>query len=163
MGSEENLDNEEPSSDDAIDAEQEAAQLASEAEAAAADEGAGKRTLGVERWVQIGFIGVALLLVWLTGNIVSTVWYIWADPDESLVSLASVVGGVAGAMFLYRNATAHAFALEISEELAKVSWPTRKETSSSTIVVVVTSIICAIMLFLFDTIWSSVTDLVYKV
>jgi preprotein translocase subunit SecE len=161
MGSEENLDNEEPSSE-ASDEEQEA-QLASEAEASDGAEGAGKRTLGVERWVQIGFIAVSLLMIWLFDNLISTVWYIWADPNESLVTVASVVGGIIATVFLYRNPSSHTFATEISEELAKVSWPTRQETSNSTIVVVVTSIICAIMLFLFDTIWSSVTDLVYKV
>ena len=60
MGSEENLDNEEPSSD--ASQEEQEAQLAAEAEASEEDaSGAGKRTLGVERWVQIGYIGVALL------------------------------------------------------------------------------------------------------
>jgi preprotein translocase subunit SecE len=162
MGSEQNLDNEEPTSD-ASEEEQEA-QLASEAETTSEDVGgAGRRTLGVERWVQIGYIAVALLLVWLFGNLISTVWYVFADPDEALVSVASVLLGIVGAVFLYRNSSTHGFAQEISEELARVSWPTRKETSNSTVVVVVTSIICAVMLFLFDTIWSSVTDLVYKV
>jgi preprotein translocase subunit SecE len=162
MGSEENLDNEEPTSD-ASDAEQEAA-LAAEAEASEDDAGgAGKRTLGVERWVQMGFIAVAMLLVWLLDNFISTIWYIWADPNESVVTATAVVAGVVAAMILYKNASSHAFAHEIAEELAKVAWPSRKETSNSTVVVVVTSIICAIMLFLFDTIWSSVTDLVYKV
>jgi preprotein translocase subunit SecE len=162
MGSEENLDNEEPTSD-ASDEEQEA-QLAAEAEASEDDaSGAGKRTLGVERWVQMGFIAVALLMVWLFDNLISTIWYIWADPNESLVTAGSVLLGVVTAMLMYRNPASHGFAHEIAEELAKVAWPSRKETSNSTVVVVVTSIICAIMLFLFDTIWSSVTDLVYKV
>jgi preprotein translocase subunit SecE len=161
MGTEENLDNEEPTNE--VSDEEQEAQLASEAEASEGAEGAGKRTLGVERWVQIGFIGVALLMVWLFDNLISTVWYFFADPNESIVTLGAVVGGIVATMFLYRNQSTHTFATEISEELAKVSWPTRSETSNSTLVVVVTSIICAIMLFLFDTIWSSVTDLVYKV
>jgi preprotein translocase subunit SecE len=159
--SEENLDNDEPTGDDVSDEESEAA-LASEAEAEAL-EGAGKRTLGIERWVQIGFIVVALLLVWLSGNLISTIWYAFADPDESLVTLASVLVGLVGAAVLYRNQAAHGLASEIADEMSKVSWPSRKETSNSTVVVVVTSIVAAIMLFSFDTIWSFVTDLVYKV
>lgn len=158
--SEQNLDNDEPGTE-AADEEQEAL-LASEAEASDMG-GAGKRTLGLERWVQIGFIGVALLLVWLFGNLISTVWYIFADPNESIVTVASVVLGLVTASVLYRNPASHGLASEITEELSKVSWPTRKETSDSTIIVVVTSIVAAVMLFLFDTIWSAVTDLVYKV
>ena len=57
--SEENLDNDEPMGDEA-DEESEAA-LASEAEGEALEGGAGKRTLGIERWVQMGFMVVALL------------------------------------------------------------------------------------------------------
>jgi preprotein translocase subunit SecE len=161
MGSEENLDNDEPVSD--VSAEEQEAALASEAEASADESGAGKRTLGTERWVQIGFIALALLLVWLSGNLIQTIWYIFADPDESIVTVASVLTGVVTAAILYRSPSTHAFASEIADELGKVSWPSRKETSNSTVVVVVTSIIAAVMLFLFDTIWSSVTDLVYKV
>ena len=47
--------------------------------------------------------------------------------------------------------------------MSRVTWPTRKETSSSTVIVVVTSVITAFVLFMFDTVWSAVTDLVYKV
>lgn len=159
--SEENLDNDEPMGDEA-DEEIEAA-LASEAEGEALEGGAGKRTLGIERWVQMGFMVVALLLVWLSGNLINAIWYAFADPNESLVTVASVVVGILGAIALYRYQPAHGLANEIAEEMSKVSWPSRKETSNSTVVVVVTSIVAAIMLFMFDTIWSAVTDLVYKV
>jgi preprotein translocase subunit SecE len=158
--SEENLDNDEPMGDE-TDEESEAA-LASEAEAGAI-EGAGKRTLGIERWVQMGFMVVAMLLVWLSGNLISAIWYAFADPNEGLVTVGSVVLGILGAIALYRYAPVHGLANEIAEEMSKVSWPTRKETSDSTVVVIVTSIVAAIMLFMFDTIWSAVTDLVYKV
>jgi len=70
---------------------------------------------------------------------------------------------VAGAIVLYRTPAAYGLVHDVSEEMARVSWPTRKETSQSTIVVVITSIVAAIMLFLFDSVWSAVTDLVYKV
>ena len=55
------------------------------------------------------------------------------------------------------------FITEVRAEMHKVTWPTRKETSQSTVVVVLTSIVAALMLFLFDSVWSAVTDLVYKV
>ena len=52
---------------------------------------------------------------------------------------------------------------EIVGELAKVTWPSREETQVSTIVVIVTSIIAAIIVGSFDAVWSTITDLIYKV
>jgi preprotein translocase subunit SecE len=127
------------------------------------DDGSHKRTVGVERWVQLGFMVAAILLVWFFDHLISAVWYIFADPNEAIVTAAAVLSGIAAAAVLYSNASAHGLVHGIAEELSKVTWPTRKETSSSTIVVVVTSIVAALMLFLFDSVWSAVTDLVYKV
>jgi preprotein translocase subunit SecE len=125
--------------------------------------GAGKRTLGVERWVQLGYFSAAMIFIWLFSHIMSTVWYFFADPDEVVVSAVSVLTGIATTIILYRHRPTHALATEIADELSKVTWPTRKETSSSTVVVIVTSIIAAAMLGVFDAVWSAVTDLVYKV
>jgi len=127
------------------------------------DGGAGKKTLGLERWVQLGFVVGALLLFWLLENVVSAVWYIFADPNDLLVTFGSLLGGVAAAIALYRHRALNQMSHEVAEELSKVTWPTRKETSSSTVVVIVTSIIAAIFLGVFDAIWSQFTDLVYKV
>jgi preprotein translocase subunit SecE len=160
--SEEHLENDEEESIPE-ESEEELPQDAALASDAEDPEAASRRSLGVERWVQIGFIGVALLLVWLAGHVINSVWYIFQDPSETIVTVASVIVGVLGAMALYRHEPSHGLAKEITEELSKVSWPTRKETSNSAVVVVVTSIVTAIMLFVFDTIWSAVTDLVYKV
>ena len=125
--------------------------------------GAGKRTVGVERWVQLGFMVAAILLVWLFDHVINGIWYVFADPNEAVVTAGAVVAGIVTAGFLYSNATVYGLIHGVAEEMSKVTWPTRKETSSSTIVVVVTSIVAAVMLFLFDSVWAAVTDLVYKV
>ncbi len=127
------------------------------------DGGAGKKTLGLERWVQLGFVAAALMLVWLSGHVISSVWYVFADPSESIVTFASVIVGILSAILLYKHATVNTLSHEVADELSKVTWPTRQETSSSTVVVIVTSLIAALFLGFFDTIWSWVTDLVYKV
>jgi preprotein translocase subunit SecE len=44
-----------------------------------------------------------------------------------------------------------------------VSWPTRKETWSQTIVVLIVSVIAAIILGVYDAVWSHITDLIYNV
>lgn len=130
---------------------------------AEAQAGAGKRTVGLERWVQLGYMAVAILLVWLFDHVINAIWYLFADPNESIVTALAVLTGLVGAMILYKNKATYGLVHGVSEELTKVTWPTRKETSSSTVVVVVTSIVAALMLFLFDSVWSAVTDLVYKV
>jgi preprotein translocase subunit SecE len=88
---------------------------------------------------------------------------VFADPDESVATVAAVIAGVPTAGALYRHRPSYTLTHDVADELSKVTWPTRKETSSSTVVVVVASLIAAFVLFLFDTVWSAVTDLVYKV
>jgi preprotein translocase subunit SecE len=132
-------------------------------ELAAADEGAGKKTLGIERWVQLAFVVAALTLIWLADHLISGIWYLFADPDEALVSVGAVVAGILGTILLYQNRPSYTLVHDVVEELSKVTWPTRKETSQSTVVVVITSVVAALILFMFDSVWSAVTDLVYKV
>ena len=48
-----------------------------------------------------------------------------------------------------------------STELKKVTWPTAKEVRSATLVVIVMAIISAVILGLFDFVWSNLTELVY--
>jgi preprotein translocase subunit SecE len=163
MSTEEKLDSDKTSDASDEGLSDEIVALAAEPPGTADDAGAGKRTIGLERWVQLGFVAAALLLVWLYDHLINAIWYLFADPNEAIATAGSVVAGLITAGALYSNATVYGLVHGVSEELSKVSWPTRKETSSSTIVVVVTSIIAAVMLFLFDSVWSAVTDLVYKV
>ena len=51
---------------------------------------------------------------------------------------------------------------DVVDELAKVTWPSRKETYTSTIVVIVTSLIAAFIVGAFDYVWSAITDFLYK-
>jgi preprotein translocase subunit SecE len=136
---------------------------AAEEEELPPDEGSGRRLLGLERWVQLGFMAAAILFVWLYDHLITAIWYAFADPNEALATAGAVVLGLATAAILYGNKGAYSLVHGVAEELSKVTWPTRKETSSSTIVVVITSIVAALVLFLFDSVWSAVTDLVYKV
>jgi len=48
--------------------------------------------------------------------------------------------------------------VEVTRELEKVTWPTRKETSAATVVVLVTVLISALILSGFDAIWSFFTN-----
>jgi preprotein translocase subunit SecE len=67
------------------------------------------------------------------------------------------------AVITYRSEKVHTFVVEVCVELSEVTWPTRKETWSQTIIVIVVSIIAAIILGVFDAVWSQITDFIYDV
>ena len=127
------------------------------------EEGAGKRTMGMDRWIQLAFVVAGLTLIWFYDNVINAVWYLFADPTEWMVTFGAVAAGAVTTILLYRTPAVYGLVRDVTEEMARVTWPTRKETSSSTVVVVVTSIIAAVVLFLFDSVWSALTDFVYKV
>jgi preprotein translocase subunit SecE len=120
------------------------------------------RTLGLTRWVQSTFMVLALCLFWLLDKLITVGWGYFADPDSTTASAAAALGAGTAAWLAYRNVRVQAAANDIVGELAKVSWPTRKETTASAIVVIITSIIAAVIVGSFDTIWSAITDLIYK-
>ncbi|MEO8844514.1 MAG: preprotein translocase subunit SecE, partial [Kofleriaceae bacterium] len=60
-----------------------------------------------------------------------------------------------------RNDRIYHLANEVASELRKVTWPTAKEVRSATLVVIVMAIVSAVILGLFDLVWSNLTELVY--
>lgn len=121
------------------------------------------KSLGLDRWVQIGFMAFGLLTLWLLDKVITLIWDRFAEPQPTLVTLLSAVLAIGVAVALYRQPRVSRVAHEVVGELAKVSWPGRKETQVSTVVVIVTSIIAAVIIGLFDAAWSAITDLIYKV
>jgi preprotein translocase SecE subunit len=121
------------------------------------------KTLGLERWVQMAFLAFALLTIWVLDKVISLVWDRFAEPPPELVTFVAFVLSAALTVVLYRNPKVSRVSHEVVGELAKVSWPSRKETQVSTIVVIVTSIIAAVIVGAFDAAWSAITDLIYKV
>jgi preprotein translocase subunit SecE len=121
------------------------------------------KVLGLQRWVQMAFTAFALLLFWVLDKIITIIWDRFAEPTPELVTLIAAVLGAGATMVLYRNPRVSRIAQEIVAELAKVSWPSRRETQVSTIVVIVTSLIAAMIVGAFDAAWSKLTDLIYKV
>jgi len=127
-------------------------------------------TLGVERWVQFAYAACAIALAWVLIKSSNAIWTILADsvdavPEPNATAIAVGAGLVAfiSAVVAYRSKKVHTFVVEVCVELSKVSWPTRKETWSQTIIVIIVSIIAAIILGVYDAVWSHITDLIYNV
>jgi preprotein translocase subunit SecE len=93
---------------------------------------------------------------------VDWIWgYFGTPPSEMTVSIGAAVIAISAAVIMYRNDRFYTLANEVAGELKKVTWPTAKEVRAATFVVIVMAIISAIILGLFDLVWSKLTDMVY--
>jgi len=96
-----------------------------------------------------------------------TVDWVWGyfDPDtiptDFKLSLVSGAIAFVVAVAMYRSDKYYTLASEVAGELKKVTWPSTKEVRSATIVVIVMASVSAIILFLFDMLWSGLTEMVY--
>ncbi|HHH27457.1 MAG TPA: preprotein translocase subunit SecE, partial [Polyangiaceae bacterium] len=88
-------------------------------------------------------------------------WFTLPAANPVMITAAAAVVGILTAFYLYRHPRVKPMADEVAAELSKVTWPTRPETWRNTIVVIVTSMMAAAYLFLFDSVWSAFTDLIY--
>lgn len=123
----------------------------------------------IQRYVNISFVFIGLL-VWVILSATLATVLDWVYPAGNLpiigvkFTLTDAVGLVAGvltAVFLRRSEQVNTLALEIGNELKKVTWPTWKETRLSTVVVIITTLIVSAILGFFDAMWSWATGFVY--
>ena len=134
--------------------------------------------LGATRYVTAGFFAVGIVAAYVFGNLVVAIWsklasvqaivniapwitYGGEDVRKSWGLAAGAVLGVLALVYLYRRPDVRTYVNEAASELAKVTWPTKKEVTNGTVVVVVASIVAMVYLMLLDRFWGFVTDLVY--
>jgi len=112
--------------------------------------------------VHLIYLCGAVLLFYLLQWSIDWVWgYFATSPSESKISLVAGVAAVVIGVALYRNDRIYHLANEVSGELKKVTWPTAKEVRVATVTVVVMAIISAMILGVFDFVWTNLTELVY--
>jgi len=123
--------------------------------------------MNVQRYINIGFVVVGIVAWAIAARFFGTVLE-WFNFDAPLIGsgflrsdLLGMAAGVAAGVALKMNPAVNTWGLEVGNELKKVSWPTWDETKLSTIVVIVVSIIVAVVLGLFDTIWAGVSTFIY--
>jgi preprotein translocase subunit SecE len=112
--------------------------------------------------VHLMYLCGAVLLFYLLQWTIDWVWgFVATPPSEFKISLiAGAIAVITGIVF-YRHDRVYTLANEVAGELKKVTWPTAKEVRTATVVVLVMSIISALILGLFDFVWSNLTELVY--
>jgi preprotein translocase subunit SecE len=134
--------------------------------------------LGAQRYVISAFIVATMLGAYVLGLTIHGVWA-WASNrdffalnlpraaavgDEAKMTWGTVAGAVvalAYAVKQYRDPDVREWTDDVAGELTKVKWPTKKEVTSSTIVVIAASTFAMVYLFLLDRLWGFVTGLIY--
>lgn len=118
--------------------------------------------MGNSKWVHLTFVIGGLLLAYLCVQSTEWVWSYFGKPKELYVNAIGIVLGGFFTFLLWKRDETRTKASEILNELSKVTWPTRKETSAATVVVIITTIIISLILGLFDLIWSWATGVIYS-
>jgi preprotein translocase subunit SecE len=113
--------------------------------------------MGPNKFVHLTFALAGLLAAFILSRAGDWVWSYFAKPNGLLVNLLAVGIAAAGTIVAYRNERVYGGVVDVTRELEKVTWPTRKETYAATIVVIVTVLISALVLSSFDVIWSKLT------
>jgi preprotein translocase subunit SecE len=112
--------------------------------------------------VHLMFLVGVIVLFYVLQWSVDWVWgYFGNVPSETYVSLTAAVIATVTGIVMYRSDKYYYLANEVASELKKVTWPTGKEVRTATVVVIVMAIISAVILGLFDFVWSNLTELVY--
>src|SRR5215470_13888693 len=105
------------------------------------------------KWTHVMFAVGGIVLAWLLAKCGDWAWSYFGKPNNFLVGAGAFLIAGTATLIAWRNEEVFGLASEVASELRKVTWPSRKETFSSTIVVIVTTIIAAAFLGLFDGIW----------
>jgi len=114
--------------------------------------------MGPNKFVHMTFALAGLLAAFILSRTGDWVWSYFSKPNDLVINLfAILVAGIA-AVVAYRNERVFASVVDVTRELEKVTWPTRKETSAATVVVLVTVLISALILSGFDAIWAFFTN-----
>jgi len=106
----------------------------------------------------VGGVVLFYLLQWS----IDWIWgYFVRTPDEFIVTVVAAAVAIVAGVVTYKNDRIHGLASEVAAELKKVTWPGAKEVRAATIVVIIMAILSALILGVFDVVWSKLTELVY--
>jgi preprotein translocase subunit SecE len=119
--------------------------------------------------VAVFFIGATALLWMVLDKMMTSAWAIAGWINTALVgqrftltTAIALVIAVAAGFFTWRHKTTNELSREVVVELKKVSWPTYPEARAATIVVIVFSFIMAAILGVFDMMYSSASDGLFR-
>ena len=151
-------------SQDELDAE-----AAGKADDAAREAASTPLQLGYTRFVYAAYMAGAMLVSFLVAKMGHLGWYRlgqwkpeFGEPRDEIVYVASGVIGCLAALYYWRKPESRQYANEVAEELSKVTWPSRKEVTNSTTVVLFYTLFATVFFALMDQFWKYITDKIYS-
>lgn len=117
------------------------------------------------KWVNLSYLAAAFLFYYIVFSFsvkVSATWNLETQIRNAdlVFRLFSMACGGGLFIYLYRHELANKFMNEVIVELARVTWPTQKETVSATIIVIIMVIISGMILGALDYLWTALLQLV---
>lgn len=123
-----------------------------------------------QRFVVVGILALGIIIALPLSHLLQYAWVQigWDDPPilSRELSLTRLIGyGIAAVAVIYclKHKPTYTLALEVADELSKVTWPSREETGNATVVVLVTVVICSLFFGVFDAVWLWLTNLMLGV
>jgi preprotein translocase SecE subunit len=114
--------------------------------------------LGMAKYLYFGYFLAGCVVAFIVSHGIDLAW---GEGHDQVATGAGVAVGIVAVVFGYRNLRLRQLGMEIIEELSAVTWPTRQETYTATVVVIATSVIAASIIFGLDRFWNWITDLIY--
>ena len=81
--------------------------------------------------------------------------------DWTLTTILGYAVAVVVAFVAWRSRATRGYAMQVAQELERVTWPSWRETRASTVAVIIFSFVAAAILGVFDLVWARLSSLVY--
>jgi preprotein translocase SecE subunit len=118
--------------------------------------------MGPNKYVHMVFAVGGLIATYLLVKVGDWAWSYFAKPQQLLLNAGALVVALVATLAAYKSERVFAAAYDVTRELEKVTWPTRKEIRVATIVVIVTVAVAAVILWAFDFVWGSLANLLIR-
>ncbi len=117
----------------------------------------GSLQLGIQKYLYTGYFVTGCVLAFLVSHVTDAVW----AGHENAANAVGVFVGFIGVVFAWKNIRLRTLAMETIEELAAVTWPSKDETTTATVVVLATAVTASVMIFAMDRFWNWITNVIY--
>ena len=128
------------------------------------------REFDPSRWAHLIFVLAAFVGAWVLTNFVEDIWHVsfsyWPQvgrPNPMTANLIGIGIALACTVYAWRKREWFQYTTEVVTEVSQVTWPTKAEVRVATVVVIVMTLICSVILAGIDTVWSKATDLLYGI
>ncbi len=115
------------------------------------------------KWVIGAFMAVALLVGFILMQALLKIAGVWdlearIKSIEMIIRVGSILVGAGVFVGLLKHPVSNQFTTEVVSELMRVTWPTPKDTSSATVIVVIMVVVTGIILGSMDVVWASLVQ-----